>query len=109
MKRKLDKMLAENIIQSSTGPWASPIVLVPKTDGEVRFCVDYCKVNKVAKFSSYPIPRAEEMFEKMENASDVLMLDLAKGYCQIPMAPDSQEKTAFNTPFGLYEFPFVEP
>lgn len=47
VKQELDQMLAENIIQPSTSPWASPIVLVPKKDGEIQFCVDYCKVNQV--------------------------------------------------------------
>ena len=103
VKDELDKMLAGNIIRPSTSPWASPIVLVPKKDGEVRFCVDYRKVNQVAKFDAYPMPRVEEMFEKMGNASVVSTLDLAKGYWQIPMALDSREKTAFTTPFGLYE------
>ena len=65
MKAELDKMLAENIIRPSTSPWASPIVLVPKKDGEVRFCVDYRKVNQVAKIDSYPMPRVEEVFEGM--------------------------------------------
>ena len=61
-------------------------------------------MNQVAKFDAYPMPRVEEMFEKMGNASVVSTLDLAKGYWQIPMAPDSREKTAFTTPIGLYEF-----
>ena len=61
-------------------------------------------MNQVAKFATYPMPRAEEMFEKMGNGSVVSTLDLAKGYWQISMAPDSREKTDFATPFGIYEF-----
>ena len=63
MKWDLDQMLAENIIQPSTSLWASPIVLVPKKDGEVRFCMDYCKVNLVAKVNAYPMPWVEKTFE----------------------------------------------
>ena len=50
------------------------------------------------------MPRIEEMFEKIGSATVISTLDQAKGYWQIPMAPDSQEKTVFVTPFGLFEF-----
>ena len=104
VKRELEEMMAAGVIQPSTSPWASPIVLVEKKDGGVRFCVDFRKLNQVAKFDAYPMPRIEEMFEKIGSATVISTLDLAKGYWQIPMAPDSQEKTAFVTPFGLFEF-----
>ena len=96
-------MLQTGVIRPSKSPWASPIVMVEK-DGSIRFCVDYRKLNKVSKFDAYPLPRAEEIFESIGPAKVISTLDLAKGYWQIPMAPESQEKTAFTTPFGLYEF-----
>lgn len=65
--------------------------------------MDYHKLNQVAKFDAYPMPRMEEMFEKIGPATVVSTLDLAKGYWQIPMALGSTEKTAFTMPFGLYE------
>ena len=103
VKRELEEMMAAGVIRPSTSPWASPIVLVEKKDGGVWFCVDFRKLNQVAKFDAYPMPRIEEMFEKIGSATVISTLDLAKGYWQIPMAPDSQEKTAFVTPFGLFE------
>lgn len=51
-----------------------------------------------------PMPRVEEIFESIGPAKVISTLDLAKGYWQIPMAPGLKEKTAFTTPFGLYEF-----
>ena len=54
VKKELDKMLAEGIVQPSHSPWASPIVLVEKKNGNVRFCVDYRKLNLVSKFDAYP-------------------------------------------------------
>lgn len=103
VKQELDQMLAENIIQPSTSPWATPIVLVPKKDGEIQFCADYHKVNQVAQFDAYLMQQVE-MFKSMGTASIISTFDLSKGYWQIPMAADSREKTAFATPFGLYEF-----
>ena len=94
-------MLEAKIIRPSTSPWASPIVLVEKKDGTVRFCVDYRKLNQLAKFDAYPMPRIEEVLDSIGSAMYITTLDLAKGYWQIPL---SKEKSAFTTPFGLYEF-----
>ena len=104
VKKELDEMLEAGVIRPSSSPWASPIVLVNKKDGGVRFCVDYRKVNAIAKFDAYPMPRVEEIFESIGSATIISNLDLAKGYWQIPLEEESKEKTAFATPFGLYEF-----
>ena len=104
VKQELDRMLQANVIRPSTSPWASPIVLVPKKDGSVRFCVDYRKLNLVAKFDAYPMPRMEELIDTIGPAGVITTLDLAKGYWQIPMDEESKDKTAFTTPSGLYEF-----
>ena len=104
VKRELDLMLKADVIRPSVSPWASPIVLVTKKDGDVRFCVDYRKLNQVAKFDAYPMPRTEELIDTIGPAEVISTLDLAKGYWQIPMDEGSKEKTAFTTPFGLYEF-----
>ncbi len=92
------------VIEESHSNWASPIVLVPKTDGSVRFCVDYRKVNAVLKFDAYPMPRVDELLDRLGAARFYSTLDLTKGYWQIPLSPLSKEKTAFTTPFGLHQF-----
>ena len=94
-------MLDMGIIQPSSSPWASPTELVENKDGDVRFCVDYRKLNQVSKFDAYPMPRVEEVLDKIGAVKYISTLDLAKGYWQIPMARASKEKTAFTTPFGL--------
>ena len=104
VKDELDKMLKMGVIRPSTSPWASPVVIVPKKDGGVCFCVDYRKLNRVAKFDAYPMPRIDDVIEKVGKARYISTLDLARGYWQIPMSESSMEKTAFATPFGLYEF-----
>ena len=98
-------MLQANVIRPSTiaSPWASPIVLVPKKDGSVCFCVDYRKLNQMAKFDAYPMPRMEELIDTIGPAGVITTLNLAKGYWQIPMDEESKDKTVFTTPFGLYK------
>ena len=104
VKKEIDKMLELGIIQPSASPRASPVVLFEKKDGEVRFCVDYRKLNQVARFDVYPMPRVEEVLETVGPAKFISTLDLARGYWQVPMAEESKEKTAFTTPYGLFEF-----
>ncbi len=101
---ELEAMLELGVIEESHSDWASPIVLVPKMDGSVRFCVDYRKVNAVSKFGAYPMPRVDELLDRLGSARFYSTLDLTKGYWQIPLSPLSKEKTAFTTPFGLHQF-----
>ncbi len=104
VQEELKAMLNLGVIEESHSDWASPIVLVPKTDGSVRFCVDYRKVNAVSKFDAYPMPRVDELLDRLGAARFYSTLDLTKGYWQIPLSPLSKEKTAFTTPFGLHQF-----
>lgn len=104
VKQELDKMLKEGIIEESYSDWASPIVLVPKKDGTKRFCVDFRKLNAVCKYDAYPIPRMDDILEKIAPSKYLSNLDLAKGYWQIELDEASKELTAFVTPFGLYQF-----
>ena len=97
-------MLKGGIIQPSHSSWAAPIVLVPKKDGSLRICVDYCKFNVVTTPDPFPIPRVEDLLNGMSSAKFITILDLARGYWQVPMEPASRAKTAFSTDFGKYEF-----
>jgi hypothetical protein len=83
---------------------SSPIVLVPKKDQSTRMCIDFRKLNKMSKFDAYPMPRIDDLLEKVSKAHYISNLDFAKGYYQIPLSRQSRDKTAFITPFGLYEF-----
>ena len=97
-------MLELGVIEESHSAWSSPIVLVGKPDGSIRFCVDYRKVNDVSRFDAYPMPRVDELLDRLGTARFFSTLDLTKGYWQIPLSPESKEKTAFSAPDGLYQF-----
>ncbi|XP_063350112.1 thy-1 membrane glycoprotein [Pelmatolapia mariae] len=104
VKSLIQGMLDANIIVPSCSPWASPIVLVRKKDGTLRFCVDYRKLNAVTHKDAYPLPRIEESLASLGNAKYFSTLDLASGYWQVEVSPPDREKTAFTTPMGLFEF-----
>ena len=100
----VDDMLEKGVIQPSASAWASPIVLVPKRDGSLRFCVDYRKVNAVMKKNVYPLPRIDDILDTLSEARYFSRLDLASGFWQIEMDPATREKSAFVTYHGLHEF-----
>ena len=106
--RTLLRQMQENgIIRQSNSPWASPVVLVQKKDGTKRFCVDYRKLNSITRRDAYPLPRIDDTLSTMAGSKWFSTLDLISGYWQVEMSPEDQEKTAFCTPEGLFEFTVI--
>eukprot|EP00731_Ephydatia_muelleri_P023718 Em0015g1301a len=104
VRKMLDEMLEKDVIQPSHSPWSSPIILVRKKDGSMRFCVDYRKVNSVTKKDAYPLPRVDDTLDTLGGTKFFSTLDLASGYWQVEVEEADRQKTAFTTPEGLFEF-----
>ena len=103
VKVELEEMEKDGVIERSSSEWAFPIVLVKK-DGSLRMCVDYRRLNAIADADAYPMPRIDEMIDALGRAKYVTTLDLSRGYWQVPVEEESRSKTAFTTPYGLFQF-----
>ena len=102
--KELTTMEKFGIIEVSDSPWASPIVVVRKKNNKPRICVDYRKLNQLTKADAYPMPRIEDLLDSVGQSRYISTIDLAKGYWQVPVAPEDRPKTAFTTPKGLFQF-----
>ena len=104
-QEQVSEMLDQEVIRPSTSPWASPVVMVKKKDGSMRFCVDYRKLNSVTEKDAYPLPRIDDTLESLHGSRYFSTLDLKAGYWQVPVREEDKKKTAFRTSSGrLYEW-----
>ena len=102
--KQLRDMQQTGVIQPSSSPWSSPVVMVRKKDGSHRLCVDYRQLNALTKTDAFPLPQIDDLLDQLGGAKYFSTLDLASSFWQIRMEPESREKTVFTTPQGLYEF-----
>lgn len=98
------RQLLDAQVRESSGPFASPIVLVKKKDGSLRLCVDYRLLNSKTREDAFPLPWIEESLDGLSGTRWFSTMDLAAGYNQVPVTEKDEAKTAFCTPFGLFEW-----
>lgn len=84
-KGAIEDLLKKSVIQKSTSPWASPIILVRKKSGAIRPCVDYRKVNALVKPDAFPLPRIQDCLDAIAGSSPFSSFDITSGYFQIPL------------------------
>lgn len=91
-------------LEPSVSPWGAPILFVGKKGGGLRMCIDYRALNKATVKNRYPLPRIDDLFDDLQGAKYFSSLDLASGYHQIRIPDEDRPKTAFRTPFGLFQY-----
>ena len=104
IQTEVQKLLDNHIIEPSNSPWSSPVVIIKKSDGSPRFCVDYRRLNSITQKDIYPLPRVDDIIDRLGGSHIFSKLDLRSGFFQVPLALDEREKTAFSTPDGHWQF-----
>ena len=104
MGKKGERLLTANIIHSSRSSWSASIIIVPKGDGGKHLVIDYRALNKVTRKFTWPMPKVEDIFSKLNVTTYFTTLGLRADYYHIPLDKPSILKMAFNSPVGKYEY-----
>ena len=102
--KQIDEVLRKDVIQKSSNPCASGIVMVKKKDGSKRFCVDYRRLNDITIKDAYPLPRIDDSLDQLSGVQWFSCLDLNSGYWQVEVEESDRPKAAFASKRGLFEF-----
>lgn len=103
LRNFLDENLTKGFIRASKSPVASPVLFVKKSNGELRFCVDYRSLNAITVKNRYPIPLIRETLDRLSKAKFYTKLDIIAAFNKLRMAEGHEWLTAFRTRYGQYE------
>ncbi len=104
MKEQIDALRQKGFIQPSASPWGASLLFAPKKNGKLRMCFDYRVLNNLTRKDRYTLPRIDELLDHLKSATVFPGIDMASGYHQVRISDADIPKTAFQTPFGAYEF-----
>lgn len=104
-EKEIVDMAETGIIEPSFSPWSSPVVMVTKPNGSIRFCCDFRKLNDNTVKDSQPLPRIDDTLDALSGAAWFSTLDCKSGFWQVGMAEQDKHKTAFSVQgCGLWQF-----
>jgi dUTPase len=104
VEAEIKRMSDLGVIEPATSEWAAPIVLIPKPDGSLRFCIDYRRLNALTVRDSYPLPRMDDCLDSLGAANIFSTLDANSGYWQLNVAEADRDKTSFTSHRGTFRF-----
>ncbi len=104
LARQVEILLRQGFITPSSSPFGAPVLFVPKPDGSWRMCIDYRALNTITRKNKFPLPRIDDLFDRLHGAAYFTSIDLTQGYYQVLVREEDRPKTAFQTHLGAYEF-----
>ena len=104
VEKELEEMIELGVIERSHAPYASPMVLVKKSDGSTRVCIDFRKLNNITVFDPEPMSNAGDIFAGLAKDRVFSKFDLCKGYWQVAMEEKDKDLTTFVSHKGLFRF-----
>ncbi|KAH0716802.1 hypothetical protein KY285_012833 [Solanum tuberosum] len=104
LKEQFKDLIGKGFIRPSISPWGALVLFVKKKIGSLRMCIDYRQLKKVTIKNKYPIPRIDDLFDKLQGTSHFSKIDLRSGYHQLRVRDSDIPKTTFRTQYGHYEF-----
>ena len=104
VRDEIYKLLKAGVILESHSSWSAPIVVVQKSDGGKRLCMDFRALNAITRTCEWPMPRVKDIFAKLGKAKFFTALNLRSGYHHIAFDDDATKKTAFVMPLRKYEY-----
>jgi len=108
VQKQTEQMLSDGVIQHSSGPWNSPMLVVPKkldsSGKKWRVVLDFRKLNDVTVGDSFPIPVISDILDSLGKSKYFSTVDCASGFWQIPVRIENRPKTAFSMEYGHFEY-----
>lgn len=104
LRRQLTELIEKGFIRPSVSPYGAPVLFARKKDGTLRLVVDYRALNKFTIKNRYPLPRIDDLLDRLNGAQVFSKIDLQAGYHQIRIKEEDIQKTAFRTRYGHYEW-----
>ena len=102
LEEEIKRLLELKIIEVCQSDYASPMILVEALWNDSRCCIDYQRLNEKTMTEFFSLPNNEKVVEKISSAPFITVMDLMKGYFQIPLTERGQRYSAFVTPFGTF-------
>ena len=105
VRQEVNELIRMGVIRPSNSPWAAPIVCARRQDGSLRLALDYRALNAASLPATlHPIPRIDDLMDRLSGAKYFAVLDAKCGYHQMPLCKEEAEMTAFVVPWAHFEF-----
>ena len=106
LEEKIKELIELDIIEPAQGPtpWVNPVVVVPKSGGDIRLCIDMRRANEAIRRARHPIPTVDEITQSISGSKVFSTLDLKWGYYRLELFPESRDIITFATHCGLFRY-----